>query len=256
MTHFPESLIELQSEQLACRRCSRLIEWCDAAAHNPPARFKGQTYHNGPVASWGDVSSHLLIVGLAPAAHGANRTGRLFTGDRSGEWLFRALHRAGFASQPDSTHKGDGLELRDCLISCAVRCAPPDNKPLPDELRACRPFLLQELQLLTQLCVIVGLGKIGFDCAFDGLKEAGLTTLKARPKFAHAACIEVAPQLYLLGSFHPSQQNTFTKRLTEPMLDAVFALANEKIADASQATLGLPKSCNTTNTLSTTASPS
>jgi uracil-DNA glycosylase family 4 len=229
------TLPELQGQQLACRRCPRLIEWCDEAANNPPARFRGQTYHNGPVSSWGDASARLLIVGLAPAANGANRTGRLFTGDKSGEWLFRALHKAGFASQPDSTHKDDGLELRDCLISCAVRCAPPDNKPLPTELRACRPFLLDELRLLTELRVVVGLGKIGFDCAFDSLKEAGLSSLKARPKFAHGAQFEVAPKLWLVGSFHPSQQNTFTKRLTEPMFDSVFARANEILNDKCQA---------------------
>ncbi len=221
-----QTLADLQNQQLACRRCTRLIEWCDEAAHNPPARFRGRSYHNGPVSSWGDANARMLIVGLAPAAHGANRTGRLFTGDKSGEWLFRALHKAGFASQPGSTHKGDGLELRDCLISCAVRCAPPDNKPLPAELRACRPFLLDELRLITGLRVVVGLGKIGFDCAFDALKEAGLSSLKTRPKFAHGAQFEVAPKLWLVGSFHPSQQNTFTKRLTEPMFDDVFQKAN------------------------------
>lgn len=224
------TLPELQRLQLGCRRCARLIEWCDEAARNPPARLRGQTYHNGPVCSWGDSSARLLIVGLAPAANGANRTGRLFTGDKSGEWLFRALHKAGFASQPDSTHAHDGLELSDCLISCAVRCAPPDNKPLPEELRNCRPWLLDELRLLTRLRVVVGLGKIGFDCAFDALKEANLTQLKSRPKFAHGATFEVAPTLWLVGSFHPSQQNTFTKRLTEPMLDEVFATA-KKVMD-------------------------
>lgn len=223
------TLPELQHLQLACRRCPRLIEWCDAIAHNPPARFRGQIYHNGPVSSWGEASARLLIVGLAPAANGANRTGRLFTGDKSGEWLFRALHKAGFASQPDSTHSRDGLELRDCLISCAVRCAPPDNKPLPEELRRCRPWLLDELKLLTRLRVVVGLGKIGFDCAFDALKEAGLTQQKSRPKFGHNASFEVAPKLWIVGSFHPSQQNTFTKRLTEPMLDDVFVKAKEII---------------------------
>jgi len=222
---------ELQQRQLACRRCPRLIEWCDAAARNPPARFKGQDYHNGPAASWGEATARLLIIGLAPAAHGANRTGRLFTGDKSGEWLFRAMHRAGFASQASSTHAGDGLGLLDCAISCAIHCAPPDNKPLPQELRNCRPYLLEELRMMTSLRVVLGLGKIGFDTAFDALKEAGLTGMKTRPKFAHGAAYEVAPTLWLLGSFHPSQQNTFTKRLSEPMLDDVFARAKQLLSD-------------------------
>ena len=217
------TLPELQQQQRECRRCPRLLVWCDEASRNPPARFRGQAYHNGPVSSWGEASARLLLVGLAPAAHGANRTGRLFTGDKSGEWLFRALHRAGFASQAESTSADDGLELRDCLISCAVRCAPPDNKPLPDELRNCRPWLLDELRLLSELRVVVGLGKIGFDCAFDALRAANLTELKARPKFAHGATVRVAPTLWLVGCFHPSQQNTFTGRLTEPMLDDVFS---------------------------------
>ena len=221
------NLPELQRLQPSCRRCPRLISWCREAAANPPARFRGQNYHAAPVPSWGASSARLLLVGLAPAAHGANRTGRLFTGDRSGVWLFRALFRAGFASQPDSTHLGDGLELRDCVISAAIKCAPPDNKPLPEELRACRPWLLDELKLLTELRVVVGLGKIGFDCAFDALKEASLTQLKARPRFGHGACVEVAPSLWLVGSYHPSQQNTFTGRLTEPMLDDVFGRVNE-----------------------------
>jgi len=218
---------ELQARQLACRRCPRLIEWCDEAARNPPARFREHTYHNGPAPSWGDADARLLLIGLAPAAHGANRTGRLFTGDRSGDWLFRALHRAGFASQPNSVHARDGLELQDCVISCAIHCAPPDNKPLPQEIRNCRPFLLEELRLLSRLRIVIGLGKIGFDTAFDALREAGLTNQKTRPKFAHGACIEIAPTLHLLGSFHPSQQNTFTRRLTEPMLDAIFLQARE-----------------------------
>lgn len=224
------TFLELQQRQLACCRCPRLIEWCDEAARNPPARFKGQTYHNGPAPSWGRESARLLIIGLAPAAHGANRTGRLFTGDKSGEWLFRAMHRAGFASQASSTHAGDGLELLDCAISCAIHCAPPDNKPLPQELRNCRPFLLEELRSMKRLRVVLGLGKIGFDTAFDALKEAGLTQMKARPKFGHGAAYEVTSKLWLLGSFHPSQQNTFTKRLTEPMFDDVFARAKNLLA--------------------------
>ena len=222
---------ELQIQQTNCRVCPRLIEWCHDAALNPPARFRGQHYHDGPVASWGESDAKLLIVGLAPAAHGANRTGRLFTGDRSGDWLFRALFRAGFASQASSTNAQDGLELRGCYITAACHCAPPDNKPLPSELANCRPFLHAELRELKQLRVVMGLGKIGFDAAFDALKSVGLTELKSRPKFEHCAEIELNSRLTLMGTYHPSQQNTFTGRLTETMLDAVFKRAKALATD-------------------------
>jgi uracil-DNA glycosylase family 4 len=218
---------ELQEEIINCRRCARLVEWREGVAQNPPARFRGEAYWARPVPSMGDVNARLLIIGLAPAAHGGNRTGRVFTGDRSGDWLFRALHKAGFANQPNSTHKGDGLQLRDCWISAACHCAPPENKPLPIELLNCRPYLLREIELLRNVRVLLGLGKIGFDTVFDAARAAGWTMQKARPKFAHGAEARLSDNLILLGTFHPSQQNTFTGKLTEPMFDAVFSRANE-----------------------------
>ena len=222
---------ELQLVQVNCAKCPRLVAWRETAAQNPPLRFRGENYWGRAVPSFGNDDAKLLIVGLAPAAHGANRTGRMFTGDSSGDWLFRSMFKAGFCTQPTSLFKNDGLELIDAYIAAAAHCAPPDNKPLPSELANCRPYLLEELRLLTDLRVVLGLGKIGFDAAFDALREVGLTKLKTRPKFGHGACVEVADKLFLLGTYHPSQQNTFTKRLTEPMLDAIFAQAKELTAD-------------------------
>ena len=217
----------LEEEIIACRQCPRLVEWREGVAQNPPARFRGEDYWARPVPGFGDANARLLLVGLAPGAHGSNRTGRMFTGDRSGEWLFRALHKAGFANQPTWERRGDGLELRDCFITAACRCAPPGNKPLPEELVNCRPFLLREMVLLKNVCVLLGLGKIGFDTAFDAARAVGWTNLKSRPKFAHGAEVQLSENLMLLGTFHPSQQNTFTGKLTEPMLDGVFARIRE-----------------------------
>lgn len=166
-----------------------------------------------------------MLVGLAPAAHGANRTGRMFTGDESGRWLYRALHKAGFASQPESTSRRDGMQLNDCYITAACRCAPPQNKPTPLELGNCRPYLLQEFTLLKQLRVIIGLGKIGFDTAFDAVRAMDRTELRSRPKFSHGAVAPLNGSLFLIGSYHPSQQNTFTGTLTEPMFDDIFRTA-------------------------------
>lgn len=222
-----KSTAEIQELQANCFACPRLVAWREGVAQNPPARYRGEAYWARPVPSMGAQSAQLLVVGLAPAAHGGNRTGRIFTGDRSGDWLFRALFRAGFCNQPTSVHKDDGLELINCYIAAAAHCAPPDNKPLPEELRACRPYLLNELQLLQDLRVVVGLGKIGFDASFDAIRAVGLTDLKARPKFGHGVEVELSPRLTLMGTYHPSQQNTFTGKLTEPMLDAVFARARE-----------------------------
>lgn len=219
----------IEKDIVACRRCPRLVEWREAVAANPPARYRGEDYWARPVPGFGDANARLLIVGLAPGAHGSNRTGRMFTGDRSGDWLYRALYKAGFASQPTSTRRGDGLQLHDCFIGAAGRCAPPDNKPLPEELANCRPFLLRELAELKQVRVLMGLGKIGFDAAFSAARLAGWTSLKARPKFAHGAEADLNDNLTLLGTFHPSQQNTFTGKLTEPMLDAIFARAAELV---------------------------
>jgi uracil-DNA glycosylase family 4 len=217
----------VRDEIVSCRACPRLVAWREAAAANPPARFVGEDYWAGPIPGWGDASARLLIVGLAPSAHGGNRTGRLFTGDRSGDWLFRALHKAGFASQASCVGVDDGLELRDCFISAAARCAPPDNKPLPAEMRNCRPYLEREMELLPRLQVLVGLGRIGFDAAFDAARAGRMTNVKARPKFGHGAEVQLGARLWLLGTFHSSQQNTFTGRLTEPMFDAVWSRARE-----------------------------
>lgn len=185
------------------------------------ASYRDEEYWGRPVPGFGDPAARVLVLGLAPAAHGANRTGRMFTGDRSGDWLFRAMHRAGLANQSESLHREDGLELRGAWVASAVRCAPPDNKPLPAERDNCRPFLQRELSLLTQLRVVVCLGAFAHEAACT---EFGL---RPRPKFGHLA-ESVAPNgLTVLCSFHPSQQNTFTGRLTEPMLDAVFSRAVE-----------------------------
>lgn len=215
----------LQQEIVVCRRCPRLVAWREEVAENPPRRYVGEDYWARPVPAFGDARARLMIVGLAPGAHGSNRTGRMFTGDNSGVFLWASLFRTGFANQPQSQHRGDGLELRDAIISAAARCAPPDNKPLPQELANCRPYLLRELQLMPQLRVLLGLGKIGFDAAFDVARAADLSDLKSRPRFSHGAEVKLNPQLSLLGTYHPSQQNTFTGRLTEAMLDAVFLRA-------------------------------
>lgn len=188
------------------------------------ASYRDEQYWGRPVPGFGDPAARVLVLGLAPAAHGANRTGRMFTGDRSGDWLFRAMHRAGLANQPESLHREDGLELRGAWVASAVRCAPPDNKPLPAERDNCRTFLQRELALLTELRVVVCLGAFAHEAACT---EFGL---RPRPRFGHLAEALAPNGLTLLCSFHPSQQNTFTGRLTEPMLDAVFARAAELAA--------------------------
>jgi len=225
----PDELAAVQQELVVCRRCPRLVEWREAVAQNPPLRYRGEEYWARPLPSFGDYMARLLIVGLAPAAHGGNRTGRVFTGDRSGDWVFRALHKAGFANQPESRHRGDGLRLGDAYITAACHCAPPANKPLPVEIANCRPYLLRELAAMPQLRVLLGLGKIGFDTAFDAARQVGLTDRKTRPKFGHGAEAQLNARLTLLGTFHPSQQNTFTGRLTEPMFDAIFTRVKEII---------------------------
>ena len=227
---------KLNQEIVACRRCPRLVAWREGVALTPPRRFLGEGYWARPLPGFGDASARLFVIGLAPAAHGGNRTGRVFTGDRSGDWLFRALWKAGFANQPASVHIDDGLQLLNCYIAAACRCAPPDNKPLPQELANCRPYLLRELnwffgdeneKVRPNSGVLLGLGKIGFDAAFDAARAVGLTEIKTRPKFGHSAEVRLNEKLTLMGTYHPSQQNTFTGRLTEPMLDAVFTRINE-----------------------------
>lgn len=220
------SLNHLHRNIIACRACPRLVAWRESVAELRTKRFQEQEYWGKPVPGFGDPNAQLLIVGLAPAAHGANRTGRMFTGDESGNWLYRALHAAGFANKAESHTKDDGLILKNCYITAACRCAPPQNKPLPEELLQCRPFILQELQLLSRLKVIVGLGKIGFDTAFNCIKEMGWTDRVTRPPFSHGTAVPINTRITLIGSYHPSQQNTFTGVLTRPMLNAIFTKAN------------------------------
>lgn len=211
---------------IACERCPRLREWCNSVAKTKVKRFSHETYWGRPVPSFGDPDARLVIVGLAPAAHGANRTGRMFTGDRSGDWLYRALHKAGFANQPQSTHRDDGLTLTDCYITAVAHCAPPDNKPLPEEIASCHSYLTEEMTALTKKRVIVALGQL----AFGEVLGIYAPRLKPKPKFSHGGEVVLSESLYLISSFHPSQQNTFTGRLTEPMFDAIFSRVNEMIA--------------------------
>lgn len=213
----------------SCSRCPRLVRWREAVAREKVARFRDEHYWGKPVPPFGDPDARLLIVGLAPAAHGANRTGRMFTGDRSGEWLYRTLHKFGFANKPESVSRNDGLQLIDCYITAAARCAPPQNKLLPKELQNCRPFLLTELRLLKNVRVIVGLGKVACDVVFDAMRETEMTSLTKRPKFGHGMECTLNDRQTLIASFHPSQQNTFTGKLTQPMFNAVFQRAKEII---------------------------
>ncbi len=208
---------------VACTRCRRLVAWRAQVSREKRAAFASETYWGKPVPGFGDPKARLLVCGLAPAAHGGNRTGRVFTGDRSGDWLYGALYRAGFANQPTSTDRQDGLRLRDCYVTVGVRCAPPDNKPLPEERDACLPFLVADLQLLARVRAIFCLGAFAWDAVLRALRELGHAP-SPRPKFGHGVEIAVGPYT-LLGSYHVSQQNTFTGRLTEPMLDAVFQRA-------------------------------
>ena len=200
------------------------------------AAFRDQEYWGRPVPGFGDPGARLLVVGLAPAAHGANRTGRMFTGDRSGDWLYRALHRAGFASQAIAEHRGDGLRLDDAFVSAPVRCAPPTNKPTTAERDACRPYLAEEYRLLGAVRVVVALGGIAFTEVFRLLEGGGVEVPRPRPRFGHGVVVRTSGPL-LVASYHPSQQNTFTGRLTEEMFDAVFAVARGHLA-AGGATFG------------------
>ena len=212
----------LETELTACRKCPRLVAWREQVARERRAAFADQTYWGRPIPGFGDPAARVLILGLAPAAHGANRTGRIFTGDRSGDWLFAALHRTGFANQPTSRHLGDGLGLRDCWVTAAVRCAPPDNRPAPDERDRCLSWSVRELALLADVRVIVCLGAFAWDAALRLLAAAGEPPARPRPRFGHGA-----ESGRLLGSYHPSQQNTFTGRLTEQMTDRVLLRARE-----------------------------
>jgi uracil-DNA glycosylase len=220
------ALGDLAAEIHACRACPRLVAWREAQAADPPRRYRGEEYWGRPVSGFGDAAASIAIVGLAPAAHGANRTGRMFTGDRSGDWLYAALHRAGLANRGESRHRSDGLRLRGAYVTAVVRCAPPANKPTPAERDNCLPYLARELALLARCRTVVALGSFAWDGALRALRELGQETPRPKPRFGHGAEIEVS-EWSLLGCYHPSQQNTFTGRLTEPMLDAIFARARD-----------------------------
>jgi uracil-DNA glycosylase family 4 len=224
-------LAELAQRLAECRRCPRLVRHREAVAADPPKRHRGERYWARPLAGFGDAAARVVLMGLAPAAHGGNRTGRMFTGDRSGDWLFRALHDAGFANQPSSVHAGDGLVLRDAYITATIRCAPPANKPTPAEIARCQPFLLEELRLLDRMRVVVALGKIGWDAYLRSRRAMGLGVPRPLPRFGHGARATMPDGIDLLGTFHPSQQNTFTGKLTRPMLLAVFEEAR-RLAEA------------------------
>lgn len=218
------ALTELNREIVACRKCPRLVAWREETARRPPKRYEGWDYWGRPVPGFGDPKAHLLIVGLAPAANGGNRTGRIFTGDRSGDWLYRSLHRAGYASQPSSTRRDDGLTLAGAYIAAVNRCPPPDNRPTPQERDNCLPYLARELALLERLNVVVALGSFAWDGALRAVAANGHALPRPKPRFGHGAEAEVGPYRFL-GCYHPSQQNTFTGVLTEKMLDEIFARA-------------------------------
>ena len=219
------NLTLLNEEIVGCERCPRLRKYCREIGIAKRRAYRDWTYWGKPVPSFGDPAARLLILGLAPGAHGANRTGRMFTGDKSGDFLYRSLHRAGFASQPESVSADDGLKLRDAWITASIHCAPPDNKPLPEELRNCRPYLERELKLLPDLRVVVVLGRIALDAYLSilGVRRAGFP-------FGHGVLHRLQPAL--LCSYHPSQQNTSTGKLTQEMLDDVFARARDLIQSA------------------------
>ncbi len=216
-----DSLAQVTAEVVVCRNCPRLVSWREEVAREKRAAYRDWEYWGRPVPGFGDPAARLLIVGLAPAAHGGNRTGRIFTGDRSGDWLFGALYRAGFANQPTSVSRDDGLRLRGAYIAACVRCAPPSNRPTPEERDTCLPYLARELRLLSELRIIVCLGAF----ALDGI--ARVLGLKPSPRFGHGAEIRLSDGRTVLCSFHPSQQNTFTGKLTVPMFEAIFVRARE-----------------------------
>jgi uracil-DNA glycosylase family 4 len=220
------ALAELTAEIVACRRCPRLVAWREAVARDKVARFRDETYWGRPVPGFGDPDARILVVGLAPAAHGGNRTGRVFTGDASGDFLFAAMHAAGLANQPTGRRADDGLALIDGYIAAAVRCAPPANKPTPDERDRCQPYLVRELGLLERVRVLVALGAIAWESSFRTIAALTGEDARPRPRFGHGATAGVAGYT-VIGSYHPSQQNTFTGRLTQPMLRTALAAAVE-----------------------------
>ena len=227
-TESTTQLEQLSEEVIRCRLCPRLVAWREQVAREKRASYASEDYWGRPLPGFGDPTARVLILGLAPAAHGGNRTGRIFTGDRSGDWLFAALWRAGFASQPQSVSRDDGLALADCYITAAVRCAPPANRPTPAERDNCRAYLVRELALLRVARVIVCLGAFAWDAALRAVALAGQEPPRPRPRFGHGASAQLG-RWTLLGCYHPSQQNTFTGKLTEAMMDAVLSRARELV---------------------------
>lgn len=211
---------------IKCRKCPRLVAWREEVAAEPPRRFRGERYWARPLPGFGDPRARILLVGLAPGAHGANRTGRVFTGDRSGDWLYAALHRAGLASQPEAWARDDGLELKDAFITSVVKCAPPANRPTTEERDTCLPYLEAELEALDRVVVVVALGSFGWDGFLKASRANGIEIPRPKPKFGHGAETLIGDRL-LIGCYHPSQQNTFTGTLTEEMIDGVFSRAVE-----------------------------
>ncbi len=210
---------------VACEKCPRLRRYCTLVAREKKKAFRDMPYWGRPVPGFGDPRARLLVVGLAPAAHGGNRTGRIFTGDGSGDWLFTALHRYGFANQPHSVSRDDGLVLHDCYVSAALRCAPPQNRPLPKELERCRPYLMAELGLLRQVKIVLALGRLAFESYLKAADWRSKLSPRQRPRFAHGAETVLPDGTVLLASYHPSRQNTNTGKLTRPMWHAVFVRA-------------------------------
>jgi uracil-DNA glycosylase family 4 len=221
------NLPDLQKRVVRCRKCPRLVVYLQEVAEHKPRRYREWDYWSRPLPSFGDPEARILIVGLAPAAQGGNRTGRMFTGDRSGEWLFRALHQFGFANRPNSSHRDDDFALKDCYITATIRCAPPKNKPLPGEIENCRPYFLEELRLLENVKVIIPLGQIAFAQTLKALRQRGI---KVGPlSFGHGKVYPLQNGQTIMTTYHPSQQNTQTGKLTQPMFHRIFEMARKKI---------------------------
>ena len=227
MTNRSTELRNLQEEVISCRKCPRLVEYRQEVAQHKPRRFQDWSYWSRPLPGFGDPRGRVLIIGLAPAAQGGNRTGRMFTGDRSGDWLFEALHRFGFANQPHSETVDDGLILKDCYITATIRCAPPQNKPLPEETAACRPFLQKELDLLKRVRIFIPLGQVAFNQLLKNLRLKELTLPPL--KFGHGQVYPLPDDRTIIASYHPSQQNTFTGKLTREMFHRVFKQAQQHL---------------------------
>jgi len=224
------ALAQIQAEVIHCTRCPRLTRHREQVAAQKVRRYRDWEYWGRPIPSFGDPGAALLIVGLAPAAHGGNRTGRIFTGDRSGDWLTRALYTFGFANQPRSIARGDGLKLTNCYVTAPLRCPPPQNRPTRRELENCRPYLVREVEFLPRLRVVVTLGRIAFDAFLKLCEETGIMLPRSRPRFAHGARVRLGRGLTMLASYHPSQRNTLTRRLTRPMFHAIFREARRLLS--------------------------